>query len=72
MQRGVFVPRWGPLFPNLKGHDDGLSMQFALNFDGKKTRVGSLSFEFSKSPLLQLQRSQEWEIDGSKTTNRRA
>jgi hypothetical protein len=35
---------WGPFLSHLKGHDDGISMQFVLEFDGKTARVGSLTF----------------------------
>jgi hypothetical protein len=42
---------WGPFLSNLQGHDDGLSMQFVIGFDGKTTCVGSLSFEVSKESI---------------------
>jgi hypothetical protein len=42
---------WGPFLSNLQGHGDGISMQFALNFDGKTTRMGSLSLGVSKESI---------------------
>jgi hypothetical protein len=36
----------------LQGHDDGLSMQFAVGFDGKTTHVGSLAFEVSEEFIV--------------------
>jgi hypothetical protein len=35
---------WGPFLSSLQGHDDGLSMQFVVGFDGKIAHVGSLNF----------------------------
>jgi hypothetical protein len=50
--REVFLcSGWGPFLSSLQVHDDGLSMQFSLGFDGKKTHVGSLTFEFSKESI---------------------
>jgi hypothetical protein len=43
---------WGPFLSNLQGHDDDLSMQFSLGFDGNTTRVGSLSFEVSEESVV--------------------
>jgi hypothetical protein len=51
MQRGVFVRRLRAIFSNLHGHDDDLSMQFSLGFDGKKMNVGSLTFEVSEESI---------------------
>jgi hypothetical protein len=50
--REVFLHAgWGPFLSNLQGHDDSLSMQFALGFNGKTTHVGSLDFEVSKESI---------------------
>jgi hypothetical protein len=50
--REVFLHAgWGPFLSNLQGHDDGLSMQFSLGFDGKTTHVGSLTFEVSEESI---------------------
>ena len=35
---------WGPFLSSLQGHDDGISMQFAVGFDGRIAHVGSLNF----------------------------
>jgi hypothetical protein len=43
---------WGSFLSNLQGHDDGLSMQFTVGFDGKTSHVGSLSFEVSEESIV--------------------
>ena len=35
---------WESFLSHLKGHDDGISMQFSLSFDGKIACVGNLTF----------------------------
>jgi hypothetical protein len=51
--REVFLhARWGPFLSHLQGHDDGISMQFSLSFDGKKTRMGSLTFWVSEESIV--------------------
>jgi hypothetical protein len=42
---------WGPFLSSLQGHDDNLSMQFVVGFDGKTTHVGSLTFEVSEDSI---------------------
>jgi hypothetical protein len=42
---------WRPFLSNLQGHDDDLSMKFALGFDGKTTDVGYLTFEVSEESI---------------------
>jgi hypothetical protein len=50
--REVFLHAgWGPLLSSLKGHNDGLSMQFTLGFNGKTTHVESLTFEVSEESI---------------------
>jgi hypothetical protein len=50
--REVFLRAgWGPFLSSLQGHDDGLSMQFAVGFDGKTTHVGSLIFEVTEESI---------------------
>jgi hypothetical protein len=50
--REVFLRAgWGPFFSNLQGQNDDLSMQFVIDFDGKTTRVESLSFEVSEESI---------------------
>jgi hypothetical protein len=39
---------WGSFLAHLQGHDDGVSMQFFLRFDGRMSRVGSLTFVVSE------------------------
>jgi hypothetical protein len=43
---------WGPFMSSLQGHDDDLSMQFVVGFDGKTTHVGSLTFEVTKESIV--------------------
>jgi hypothetical protein len=44
--REVFLRAgWGAFLSSLQGHDDSLSMQFAVGFDGKTIHVGCLIFE---------------------------
>jgi hypothetical protein len=43
--RDIFLHTgWGPFLVCLQVHDDGISLQFALGFDGRMERVGSLAF----------------------------
>jgi hypothetical protein len=50
--REVFLHAgWRPLLSLLQGHDDGISMQFSLGFDGKTMRVGSLTFGVSEESI---------------------
>jgi hypothetical protein len=50
--REVFLRTgWGPFLSSLQGHDDGLSMQFPVGFDGKTTHVGSLTFEVTEESI---------------------
>jgi hypothetical protein len=51
--REVFLRAgWGPFLSHLQGHDDGISMQFSLSFDGKTMRVGSLTFGVSEESIV--------------------
>ena len=43
---------WGPFLSSLQGHDDGLSMQFAVGFDGKIAHVGSLNFAVTEESIV--------------------
>jgi hypothetical protein len=50
--REVFLhARWGAFLSSLQGHDDGLSMQFAVGFDGKIAHVGSLNFAVTEESI---------------------
>jgi hypothetical protein len=50
--REIFLRAWwGPFLAYLQGHDDGVSVQFTLRFDGRMARVGSLAFLFSKESI---------------------
>jgi hypothetical protein len=42
---------WGPYLSHLQGHDDGISMPFSLNFDGKTVCVGSITIGVSKESI---------------------
>jgi hypothetical protein len=35
---------WGPFLAHLQGHDDDISMQLSLGFDGRMDRMGYLTF----------------------------
>jgi hypothetical protein len=51
--REVFLRAgWGPFLSSLQGHDDGLSMQFAVGFDGKIAHVGSLNFAVTEESIV--------------------
>jgi hypothetical protein len=50
--REVFLhTRWGPFLSHLQGHEDGVSMQFSLGFDGSMVHVGSLTFMVSEESI---------------------
>jgi hypothetical protein len=42
---------WGPFLASLQGHDDGISLQFSLGFDGRLARIGSLVFLVSEESI---------------------
>jgi hypothetical protein len=51
--REVFLHAgWGPFLSSLQGHDDGLSMQFAVGFDGRIAHVGSLNFAVTEESIV--------------------
>ena len=51
--REVFLHAgWGPFLSSLQGHDDSLSMQFVVGFDGRITRVGSLNFAVTEESIV--------------------
>jgi hypothetical protein len=51
-RREVFLHAgWGPFLSSLQGHDDNLSMQFTLDFNGKTTHVGYLTFEVTEDSI---------------------
>jgi hypothetical protein len=43
---------WGPFLSSLQGHDDGLSMQFVVGFDGMIAHVGSLKFSVTEESIV--------------------
>jgi hypothetical protein len=50
--REVFLHAgWGPFLSSLQGHDDSISMQFAVGFDGKIAHVGSLNFGVTEESI---------------------
>jgi hypothetical protein len=50
--REVFLSTgWGAFLSHLQVHDDGISIQFSLDFDGKTTHVGSLTFGVSEESI---------------------
>ena len=47
--REIFLHRgWGPFLVYPQGHDEGISLQFSLRFDGRMEHVGSLAFLVSE------------------------
>jgi hypothetical protein len=42
---------WGPFLACLQGHDDGVSLQFSLGFDGRMACMGSLAFLVSEETI---------------------
>ena len=42
---------WHSFLPNLQGHDDAVSLQFALGFDRHTTKVGSLEFPVTEESI---------------------
>jgi hypothetical protein len=50
--REVFLhANWGPFLSSLQGHDDSISIQFAVGFDGKIAHVGSLNFAVTEESI---------------------
>ena len=45
--------RWHSFLTNLQGHDDAVSLQFTLGFDGHIAKVGSLEFQVTKESIAQ-------------------
>jgi hypothetical protein len=51
--QGSVLACWlGPFLSSLQGHDDGLSMQFAVGFDGKIAHVGSFNFVVTEESIV--------------------
>ena len=44
---------WHPFLTTLQGHDDAVSLQFSLGFDGHIANVGSLVFQVTKESVAQ-------------------
>jgi hypothetical protein len=42
---------WGSFLSHLQGHDDDISMNFSLGFDGNTMLVGSLTFGVSEESI---------------------
>ena len=42
---------WHYFLTNLQGHDDAVSLQFALGFDGHTAKVGSLEFQVMEESI---------------------
>jgi hypothetical protein len=42
----------GPFLSILQGHDDDISMQFVVGFDGRISHVGSLNFAVTKESIV--------------------
>jgi hypothetical protein len=43
---------WGKFLASMQGHDNDVSVQFSLGFDGKISRVGSLVFLVSEESIV--------------------
>jgi hypothetical protein len=53
--REVFLRAgWGLFLAHLQGHDDSISMQFTLGFDGRMAHVGSLIFVVSEESISSI------------------
>ena len=44
---------WHSFLTNLQGHDDAVSLQFALGFDGHTDKVGSMVFQLMEESIAQ-------------------
>ena len=44
---------WHSFLTNLQGHDDAVSLQFTLGFDGNTAKVGSLVFQVTEESIAQ-------------------
>ena len=42
---------WNSFLTNLQGHDDAISLQFALGFDEHTAKVGSLDFPVTEESI---------------------
>jgi hypothetical protein len=42
---------WRPFLSSLQCHDDGISMQFVVGFDGNIAHVGSLNFAVTEESI---------------------
>ena len=45
---------WGDFLHSLQGHDELVSLKFALGFDGKRAHMGSLVFEVSEETIARV------------------
>jgi hypothetical protein len=43
---------WGPFLLSLQGRDDGLSMKFAVGFEGNIAHVGSFNFAVTEKSIV--------------------
>ena len=43
--------RWNSFLTNLQGHDDAVSLQFSLGFNGHTAKVGSLEFSVTEESI---------------------
>ena len=51
MERDVYSGWVAFFLTNLQGHDDAVSLQFALGFDGHIAKVGSLEFPVTEESI---------------------
>ena len=42
---------WHPFLTTLQGHDDVVSLQFSLGFDGHTAKVGSMVFQVTEKSV---------------------
>jgi len=42
---------WDHFLHSLQGHDESITLKFALGFDGKRAHMGSLNFEVSEQSI---------------------
>ena len=47
---------WDHFLHSLQGHDELVTLKFALGFDGTRTHMGSLTFEVSEQSIARITR----------------
>jgi len=58
---------WGDFLHSLQGHDELVSLKFALGFDGRRSHIGTLVFEVSEETIARVTKLLEQAADVAKT-----